>query len=79
MTKKELLENKVFQAMPDDTEIVFNTAVKAENCRPLMVDDLSFRSEIVGWAKRQKTEEDRMLGNADPIYRKFLVIDTKTY
>ena len=29
MTKKELLENRVFQNMPDNTRIVFNTAVKA--------------------------------------------------
>jgi hypothetical protein len=26
MTKKELLENEAFAALPDDTEIVFNTS-----------------------------------------------------
>lgn len=82
MTKKELLENPVFQNMPDDTQIVFNTAVKGDDCHPLMKKDVSYRQEIVGWAKKEINpvtgERDKTLGE-EPIYRHFLVINTNPY
>ena len=69
MTKKELLDSRIFQQMPDDTELVFNTNVKAEDCIPVTEKDLSFRSEIVGWAKREIT------GGSDPIVKRYIVIN----
>lgn len=82
MTKKELLENRVFQNMPDNTQIVFNTAVKADDCHPLTESDLSYRQEIVDWAKKEINpvtgERDNSLGE-EPIYRHFLVINTNPY
>ena len=70
MTKKELLENRVFQNMPEDTEIVFNTNSEVENCLPLMAEDLSYHSKIVGWAKRE------IRGGQDPIRKHYMVILT---
>ena len=49
MTKKELLENRVFQNLPENTQIVFNTAMKAEDCLPVSDKDLCYRQEIVGF------------------------------
>ena len=82
MTKKELLDNRIFQQMPDNAEIVFNTAVKAEDCYPLTEKDLSYRQEIVGWAKKEVNpvtgEREPNLGE-EPIYRHFLVVNTNPY
>lgn len=82
MTKKELLESEFFKHIPDNTEIVFNTDIKGENCHPLRESDIGYRQEIVGWAKREINpetgERDNHLG-ADPIYRHFLVINTNPY
>lgn len=68
MTKKELLENKVFQNMPEDTEIVFNTCCELENCLPVQLEDLSYHSKIVGFAKRY------ICGGQDPIRKHYMVI-----
>ena len=35
MTKKELLEHAAFKALPDDSEIVFNTNDDLRKCVPL--------------------------------------------
>ena len=35
MTKKELLESKAFQEMPDDAEILFRTNKQLPMCEPL--------------------------------------------
>lgn len=75
MTKKELLENKIFQRMPDDTELVFATAVKGTECKPVIEDCLTYMSEIVCWARKGKRVDNKELGNADPIYRHFLMFD----
>lgn len=83
MTKKELLENRIFQNMPENTQIVFNTAVKAEDCSPVTDKDLSYRKEIVDWAKKEinpKTgKRDGGDYGEDPIYKHFLVINTNPY
>ena len=39
MTKKELLENEAFAALPDDTEIVFNTSKNIEARVPLTFNE----------------------------------------
>ena len=41
MTKKELLESEVFQALPDDAEIVFATHEKTHLCTRLNALNLS--------------------------------------
>lgn len=73
MTKKELLENRYFQMMPDDTEIVFNTDVKADCCKPVTEDDLTFSSEISEWCKKE------ISGGYEPIYKYFLVINNPSW
>lgn len=83
MTKKELLEHPIFKNMPDDTRLVYNTALKGEDCRPLMKHDLCYRSEIVGWAKKEINPETGIYDGGDygedPIYGHFLVIDSNPY
>ena len=46
MTKKELLENKYFEAMPDDTELVFRTCSNTAMCRPIISEDIAFESGL---------------------------------
>lgn len=35
MTKKELLENEAFKALPDDSQIIFKTSEHRQICEPL--------------------------------------------
>ncbi len=48
MTKKELLENKYFNAMPDDVELVFRTSNELERCYPLQLEQLAYESKPNG-------------------------------
>lgn len=73
MTKKELLENPYFKAMPDNTQIVFGTSNEPSKCRPVMDRDLTFVHEVEGFAKREIT------GGEDPIYGDYLVINPNQY
>lgn len=73
MTKKELLENRFFQLMPDDTEIVFNTSVVLQNCMPVTNEYLTARTEIVQWCKKE------ISGGLEPIYKYFIVINANPY
>lgn len=47
MTKKELLENELFAALPDDAEIVFATGNKLKMCVPLNPLNVSLVKECV--------------------------------
>lgn len=75
MTKKELLDNEIFAAMPDDAEIVFATDVKCENCRPLMPEDICYQSEIVGWAQKDIKLREEGIDEKEPIFRHYIVIE----
>lgn len=75
MTKKELLENEIFAAMPDDAEIVFGTDAKCENCRPLMQSDIYYQSEIVGWVQKEIKLREEGIDDKEPIYRHYIVIE----
>lgn len=79
MTKEEL-ENSVFwKALPPDTRIVFNTALRGEDCMPLRKEDLAFRSEIEGWARKDIKLREEGIDEREPITRKYLVINTNPY
>lgn len=38
MTKKELLENETFKALPDDTQIIFKTCEHRQMCEPMTAE-----------------------------------------
>ena len=48
MTKKELLENKYFNALPNDVELVFRTSHELEECYPLQLEQLTYESKPNG-------------------------------
>lgn len=48
MTKKELLENKYFNAIPDDVELVFRTSNELEGCYPLQLEQLTYETRPNG-------------------------------
>lgn len=73
MTKKELLENRFFQMLPDDTEIIFNTAQEPQICVPVSEGYLTYRSEIVQWCKKE------ISGGLEPLYKTYLVINARPY
>ena len=72
MTKRELLEDDLFKAMPDDTEIVFNTSPSIDGCLPLKFNDLTYRSDIVAWCER-----NRGMDAPEPVFRKAIVINAR--
>ncbi len=73
MTKKELLENRDFQMLPDDAEIVFNTAVEPRYCFPVSEGHLMCCSEIDQWCKKEITE------GLEPVYKTYLVVNARPY
>ena len=75
MTKQELLDNKYWQQLPPDTEIVLNTSPETERCMPLTFDDLVYKREIVGFAKRELEEPNGI----EARYRDYLVINTNRH
>lgn len=79
MTKQELENSRFWKALPSNTEIVFNTALRGEDCMPLRTEDLAFRSEIVGWARKDMLMREAGIEQSDPIKRDFLVINTNPY
>ena len=79
MTKKQLLESELFKAIPDNTELVFNTSFRAEDCIPVKESDLTFRSEIVGWAQKNVKLREEGIDEKEPIYKNFLVTNTNPY
>ena len=48
MTKKELLENEWFAALPMDVELVFHTDTKLEGDVPVGFDDLAITKQANG-------------------------------
>lgn len=78
MTKKEFLENEVFAALPDDTEIVFATGNKLKMCVPLNPLNISFWKECVN----EDTLKDLPLDVREhfkPEYKCALVLDAIPY
>ena len=80
MTKKELLENEVFQALPDDAEIVFATGEKLKMCVPLNPLNISLVSECTNideYINLPKNVRDGL--KFEPKYRTCMVIDAIPY
>lgn len=73
MTKKELLENRFFQMLPDDTEIIFNTAQEPQYCVPVSEGYLTYRTEIEQWCKKE------ISGGLEPVYKTYLVVNARPY
>ena len=78
MTKRELLENEVFKALPDDAEIVFATGNKLRQCVALNPLNISL--------VRERVNEDRMKDlppdvreHFNPEYKCALVLDAIPY
>lgn len=78
MTKKELLENEVFMAAPDDAEIVFATGEKLNMCVQLNPLNISLVKECVN----EDTLKDLPLDvreHFNPEYKFALVLDAIPY
>ena len=74
MTKKELLENETFAALPDDTEIVLNTSKHIEARVPLTFNDCYYEKRCTNMDYIQnapKNIKDRI----KPKYGCFFVIN----
>ena len=78
MTKKELLENEVFMAAPEDAEIVFATGEKLKMCVAMNPLNISLVKECVN----EDTLKDLPLDVREhfiPEYKTALVIDAIPY
>lgn len=71
MTKKELLENEVFKAMPDDTQIMVGNTFEPKLCCYIGKDDLTF-------IHRPEVYCEKKNGSLEPIYQSYLIIKTNT-
>lgn len=78
MTKKELLENEVFAALPDDAEIVFATGNRLRMCVPLNPLNISFVKECVN-EDTLKNMPTNVREHFKPEYKCALVIDAIPY
>lgn len=54
MTKKELMENKYWKEIPDDTVIVINPTGREGDYAPVEFENITFHSEIVGWIENDR-------------------------
>lgn len=80
MTKKELLESDVFQALPDEAEIVFATGSKLKQCVALNELNLSAIRECINedeWKNIPLSAREQF--KFEPKYRTALVIDAIPY
>lgn len=73
MTKKELMESKLWSCLPDDAEIVFHTANRAHYCTPLRTEDLHVAFEEQGVLPASSLYEE--FDNLSHSYKTFLVIE----
>ena len=78
MTKKELLENEVFMAAPEDAEIVFATGGKLKMCVPLNPLNVSLVKECVN-EDALKDMPPNVREHFKPEYKCALVIDAIPY
>ena len=74
MTKKELLEDETFKALPDDTQIIFKTSEHRQMCEPLTHEHCWYEKrctnlEVIQNAPLEISERIK------PKYECFLVID----
>lgn len=58
MTKKELLENKVFKDMPMDTELVFGIDDDIDHFQPLLFEQLTFEMCPTTWLENPTRENE---------------------
>lgn len=71
MTKKELMENEKWKAMPDDTEIVVNLSGREGDYAPVELNNLTFHNDIAGWVETIKADSTK---TREPIRFSFLEI-----
>ena len=78
MTKKEFLENEVFNAMPDDAEIVFATGNRLKMCVPLSPLNVSLVKECVN-EDTLNVLPPHIREHFKPEYKVALVLDAMPY
>lgn len=78
MTKKELLENEVFAALPDDAEIVFATGEKLKMCVALNPLNISLIKECLNEDVLKDMPLD-VREHFKPEYKCAMVIDAIPY
>lgn len=74
MTKKELLEDESFKALPDDAEIVFNNNEDRRMCVPLIPQHFWYEKRCMNIEYIQNAP-DNIRDNIKPKYKCFFVID----
>ena len=76
MTKHQMrtnLKDAYFKSMPDDTELVFNTATRSIDCVKLRDRHLTYCQEPIAFA------EDHIKNTREPIWGWFLRISTNPF
>lgn len=78
MTKKELLENELFAALPDDAEIVFATGRKLRECVAMNALNISVVRECVN-EEVFRDAPTEVFEHFRPEYKNALVVDAIPY
>ena len=78
MTKKELLENETFAALPDDTEIVFNTSKHIEARVPLTFNECYYEKRCTNLEAIQSAPQE-IRKRIKQKYECFFVIDAMPF
>ena len=69
MTKKELLENPHFKALPDDAQLVFATNASLKKCKKITKDDLLYTRQVECFSRNHKEGID------EPVFGTYLVFN----
>lgn len=78
MTKKELLENEAFKALPDDSQIIFKTSEHRQMCVPLIQQHCWYEKRCTNLDVIQNTPPE-ISERIKPKYECYFIIDAMPF